>query len=122
MEIKIDDMLTKWQKSAAQAEALREALSRLENASCDKINSIQEMVDANAKYIESEKKNEFLKDSLVNEKELGKSLQYQNAALISENARLTSLTNQYEKEKLEAQTRLDVLSCYFKEKETQLQR
>lgn len=122
LETKYDDILTKWQNSAAQVEALREALNRIETASADEINTILEIADANAKYLEAEKKNELLKDSFINEKELGKRLQNQNAALISDNARLRSLANHYEKEKLEAQTRLDVLSCYFKEKETQLQR
>lgn len=40
----------------------------------------------------------------------------------SENEKLKHDFHQSEKDKLEAQTRLEVLSNYFKEKETQLQK
>lgn len=122
LKTEYDDMLSKWQFSAAQAEAMTDALSKIENSSAVDVTSILEIVDSNAKYLEVKKKNEFLKDSLVNEKELCQRLQNEISAINDENLQLRTLANQYEKEKLEAQTRLDVLSSYFKEKENQLQR
>lgn len=41
---------------------------------------------------------------------------------MAELEKLKQAYNQSEKDKLEAQTRLEVLSNYFKEKETQLQK
>lgn len=122
LEEKYDDVLSKWQSSAAQAEAMEEALNQVKNASVDDIKSIQNIASANAKYLAAEKGNQFLKESLINETELRKKLQSQMTDLNSEVTRLRSFANQNEKEKLEAQTRLEVLTTYFKEKETQLQR
>lgn len=121
LEKKYDNIFSKWQSSAAQAESFKTILSQIENSNLD-IKSIQEIADANAKYLTVEKENEFLKESLSNEKELRKRLQSQIADMNSDISRLRSTANQNEKEKLEAETRLDVLSNYFKEKETQLQR
>lgn len=122
LERKYDDVLSKWQSSAAQAEAMKEAISQIENASIDDIKSIQDIANVNAKYLAAEKGNEFLKESLANETELRKRIQSQITDMNNEIIRLRSIANQNEKEKLEAQTRLEVLSSYFKEKETQLQR
>lgn len=122
LEKKYDEVLEKWQSSSAQAEALKMALSQIEHVGVDKIKSIQDMADANAKYLAAEKGNKFMKECLSNETDMRKRLQSQVKELTTEISQLRSTVSQNEKEKLEALTRLDVLSSYFKEKETQLQR
>lgn len=116
LDKKYNDINLKWQTCQAQVETMKKALSKNENT------SLLEIVDANVKYFAVEKENEFLKECLANEQELKKRLQDQIIQMNSEISRFRSVANQNEKEKLKAQTRLDVLSCYFKEKETQLQR
>lgn len=122
LKLKYNEVLSKWHLSAAQAESLRETLEKLEKLSADEIFRISEITDANTKYLAVNKECTSLKELLNAEIEMKIRLEEQIADINNESARLRSEANQNEKEKLEAQTRLDVLSSYFKEKESQLQK
>lgn len=120
---KYDDIFSKWRTSAARAEALQDTLKKMESFDGnDDIKSIIEATDANAKCIELKRENESLTDRLESESESKIRLQEHINELNEDITRLRAEFNKQEKEKLEAETRLEVLSNYFKEKESQLQK
>lgn len=120
---KYDEVVSQWRTSAARAEALEETIKKIEsfNGKGD-IKTIIEVTDANAKLIELKRENESLSDRLESEVESKNRLQEQIKELNEDITRLRTEFNQHEKDKLEAETRLEVLSNYFKEKESQLQK
>lgn len=120
---KYDEIVTKWRSSAARAEALEETLKKMESFNGkDDIKTIIEATDANAKYIALKRETESLSDQLESEIECKNRLQQQIKELNDDITRFRAEFNQNEKDKLEAETRLEVLSNYFKEKESQLQK
>lgn len=113
-----DELVSKCSLAVARAESLQESIQQLEtyNESDDiNIKSILEATEAKANIIAMKKQNETLKDKLDSEME-------NNNRLKEDITRLRIDFNQNEKDKLEAETRLEVLSSYFKEKESQLQK
>lgn len=120
---KYDEIVIKWRSSAARAEALEETLKKVETFNGkDDIKKIIEATDANAKYIALKRETESLSDQLESEIECKNRMQEQIKELNDNITRLRAEYNQNEKDKLEAETRLEVLSNYFKEKESQLQK
>lgn len=117
-----NELLSKWQASEAQVEALNETLNRIKNSNPGEIDPILEITDANAKYLAAKKESESIRERMNMEIECKNRLQEQLKDINNDLIRLRSEAHQNEKEKLEAQTRLDVLSNYFKEKESQLQK
>lgn len=121
MKTKYDEVYFKWQ-------ALKDALEKLEGLNeSDGMNEkdvikIIEITEANAKYLAKVKESESLRDQIETEVENNKRSQELLNEMNSEMNRLREVFNKSEKEKLEAQTRLEVLSTYFKEKESQLER
>lgn len=119
---KYEEITSRWQISAARAEALEDSIKKLKELSGKDIRSVIEITDANAKVLAAHKENESLKEQLDNENDNKQRLEEQIKIMNNEINRLRAEFNQNEKDKLEAQTRLDVLSSYFKEKEAQLQK
>lgn len=123
LKAKYDEVVSKWRTSAARAEALEETIRKTESFNGEgDIKSLIEATDANAKCIELKRENESLSHRLESESESKNRLQEQINELNEDITRLRAEFNQHEKDKLEAETRLEVLSNYFKEKESQLQK
>lgn len=118
----LEEIISKWQTSAAQVGILKGTLHSSNDFSLEEKQSIYDKIEANAKYLAAKKEIEHLKDCLNAETNSRNSLQDQIIDLNEDLTRLTLEVNQCDKQKLEAQTRLDVLSSYFKEKESQLQK
>lgn len=119
---KFDEITTRWQISSARAEALEDSMKKLKDFNGKDIKAAIEITDANARMLAAHKENESLKEQLESEIDNKRRSDEQIKIINNELNRLRAELNQHEKDKLEAQTRLDVLSNYFKEKETQLQK
>lgn len=119
---KYDEVTFRLQSSTAQAESLKETLQKLKKFNGEDIKTIIEITDVNTKYLASKNESESLKEHLDAELEIKNRLQEQIKEINIDIERFRNEVNQHEKEKLEAQTRLDVLQGYFKEKESQLQK
>lgn len=120
-----DNIQSKLQMSDARAQALDESINKLRRAdgkdSID-FNAVMEMTDMKAQVLALRKERESLKDKLDGEMDARHLLEDHVKIVNEEVAVLRQGFNQAEKDKIEAQTRLEVLSGYFKEKETQLQK
>lgn len=123
LKIEYNDLFLKWQTNSARIETLEDVIRRLnENEKMLDVKIVSEIADINTSYLLSKQENAALLrklDDLNGSKEV---LQKKITELIGEITRIQHEYNESEKVKLEAQTKLDVLSNYFKEKETQLQR
>uniref|UniRef100_A0A1A9ZNA6 SH3 domain-containing protein n=1 Tax=Glossina pallidipes TaxID=7398 RepID=A0A1A9ZNA6_GLOPL len=112
---------TKWQTSLAKVEALQECLKSVKHDP-KLIAHVVDVANVRAEVFDAQKKYATLKERFDVETDGRKLAENQLEIVSSELARLKQDFNQAEKDKLEAQTRLEVLSNYFKEKETQLQK
>lgn len=120
---KFDSVSAKCQLSMARADALEDTLKKLKNIdSKADLKAVIEATDANAKLLALSRENESLKEKLEGENDARNLLEDHVKVISDEITRLRAEYNQAEKDKLEAQTRLEVLSNYFKDKETQLQK
>lgn len=120
---KYDEIVSRWQISMARAEAYEASISKLKELNGkDDIKTVIEITNSNAKLLAIQKENESLKEKLDADAYSQSRLREQISSLTEEISRLRTEFNQNEKDKLEAQTRLDVLSNYFKDKESQLQK
>ncbi|XP_055386288.1 transport and Golgi organization protein 1 isoform X2 [Condylostylus longicornis] len=119
---KYDEISRKWQTSESKIESLKECIRNMNKESWADIDDLIETVDIKADNLLLEKENSTLKEQLEGEKNSIKLLEGRIALLSEEVASLKVGHDKAEKDKLEAQTRLDVLSNYFKEKEAQLQK
>lgn len=121
MKTKYDEVYSKWQ-------AMKDALEKLEGSNGPggmnrrDVIKIIEITEANAKYLAKVKESESLRDQLEAEVEKNKCTHDQLNKINTDINCLRDQFNRSEKDKLEAQTRLEVLSTYFKEKESQLEK
>lgn len=119
---KYEEVVSRWQISMARADAYEDSISKLKELNGkDDIRTVIEITNSNAKLLATEKENETLKEKLDADAYAQSRLNEQINLLHGDISRLQSEFNQNEKDKLEAQTRLEVLSSYFKDKEAQLQ-
>lgn len=106
----------------SKVQALEECLKAIKKDSKGgEFKDLFDVADLKADLLAVTKEKSTIQEQLQTEKDSRKLLE-DRVKLISEE--MSNLKKEYgaaEKEKLEAQTRLDVLSTYFKEKETQLQ-
>ncbi|KAL5280437.1 Tango1 family protein [Megaselia abdita] len=118
-----DEVYKNWQTCEAKIEALQESLKqvKLEGAG-GKPAEIYNMANMRADLSASKKEKDILKERLENEMDSKKSLNDQLKTVTEEIEKIKQDFHETEKDKLEAQTRLEVLSNYFKDKETQLQK
>ncbi|TMW50016.1 hypothetical protein DOY81_004933 [Sarcophaga bullata] len=119
---KIEGEHTKWQTSVAKVEALEECLKNIRKDPSVNIKEIIDVANVKAQLIEAQKRCKSFKEKLESEVDSRKLAENQLQIISAEVEKLKQDFNQSEKDKLEAQTRLEVLSNYFREKENQLQK
>ncbi|XP_037816348.1 transport and Golgi organization protein 1 [Lucilia sericata] len=119
---KLENEHTKWQTSVAKIEALEECLKNVRKDPNVNISEVIDVANVKAQLIETQKKYKSLKERLEIELDQRKLAENQLQVITAEVEKLKQDFNQSEKDKLEAQTRLEVLSNYFKDKENQLQK
>lgn len=112
---------TKWQTSVAKVEALQECLKTVKHDP-NLIAHVVDVANIRAEVFDAQRKYTTLKERFDEETDARKLAENQLEIVSGEFAKLKLDFNQAEKDKLEAQTRLEVLSNYFKDKETQLQK
>ncbi|XP_058977264.1 transport and Golgi organization protein 1-like isoform X2 [Musca domestica] len=122
LSAKVEAEHTKWQTSLAKVEALEECLKNVKKDPNVNINQVIDVANTRAELLDAQKKYVSLKERLELELDARKVCESQLQVATAEVEKLKQDFNQSEKDKLEAQTRLEVLSNYFKEKETQLQK
>lgn len=116
------ELYSKLQSTSVRIEALQNITKKLNHIGKDELDLIAEITEANVKYSTIKKENDLLSQKLYDESNCKDLLQNHVLELSSEITRIQTVFNSSEKERLEAKTKLEVLSNYFKEKETQLQR
>lgn len=122
LKSKYEPLLAKYRQSEARADSLEDTLKKLKlDGGSDDIKSVIEATNANAKILALTREKKALNEKLEGESDARKMLEDHVNVINEEIAKLRNEYSQAEKEKLEAQTRLEVLANYFKEKETQLQ-
>uniref|UniRef100_A0A1I8NV24 SH3 domain-containing protein n=1 Tax=Stomoxys calcitrans TaxID=35570 RepID=A0A1I8NV24_STOCA len=119
---KVEAEHTKWQTSMAKVEALEECLKNVKKDPNVNITQVIDAANVRAELLDAQKKYSSLKERLELELDARKISENQLNLVSAEVEKLKQDFNQSEKDKLEAQTRLEVLSNYFKDKETQLQK
>lgn len=122
LQRKYEEITSRWQISAARSEAFEDSIKKIKELNGKDIKTVIEITNANAKLLAAQKESESLREELENEIDNNRRLGAQIKLINNEITNLRADFNQNEKDKLEAQTRLDVLSSYFKEKEAQLQK
>ncbi|XP_073820842.1 transport and golgi organization 1 isoform X2 [Musca autumnalis] len=122
LSAKLEAEHTKWQTSMAKVEALEECLKNVKKDPNVNITQVIDVANIRAELLDAQKKYSSLKERLELELDARKVCENQLQVATAEVEKLKQDFNQSEKDKLEAQTRLEVLSNYFKEKETQLQK
>lgn len=122
LQRKYEEITSRWQISTARSEALEDSIKKIKELNGKDIKTVIEITNANAKLMAAQKESESLREDLENEIDNKRRLEQQIKLINNEITNLRADFNQNEKDKLEAQTRLDVLSSYFKEKEAQLQK
>ncbi|XP_017489066.1 PREDICTED: transport and Golgi organization protein 1 [Rhagoletis zephyria] len=119
---KLETEYTRYQTSLAKVEALQECLRTVRRDPNVNITKVIDVANVRAELIDMQKRYDTLKERLDTEMDGKKLAEEQLLLASSENEKIKHEFHQSEKDKLEAQTRLEVLSTYFKEKETQLQK
>lgn len=120
---KYEEIVSRWQISMARADAFEDSLTKLKHLSGkEDVRAVIEITNGNAKLLATERENESLKEKVEADSYAQNRLNEQIKSLTEEVNRMRAEFTQNEKDKLEAQTRLDVLSSYFKDKEAQLQK
>lgn len=124
LQQQINEITKQLKKTESKNQFLDESLKKLKGKSgSDK--EMRETLDAinlKAELIAVTKENESLNEKLEGEMDEKKLLKTRVNAISDELSTLKQEYSNSEKDKVEAQTRLEVLSGYFKEKETQLQK
>lgn len=118
-----EDLRAKLRLSEARAQALEESINKLKIGK-DGVDfkSIMDATDLKTQVLALSKERESLRDKLDGELDARHLLEDHVKVVNEEMTSLRQGLIQAEKDKIEAQTRLEVLSAYFKEKETQLQK
>lgn len=120
---KYDEVRLAHQASESRAQTLGDLVKQLKKgSSADELGELMSVTDMKAKLLALTKEKDRLTDKLEGELDARKLLEDHVKVVGEEVSALRQGFNLAEKDKLEAQTRLEVLSTYFKEKETQLQR
>ncbi|XP_055858899.1 transport and Golgi organization protein 1 [Episyrphus balteatus] len=122
LRTKCDEEHRKWQTSLAKVEALENCLKTVKRDPNIKVSQILDVANVQAELLDIQLQKTSLKEKLETETDSRKLLEVQVKSFSDEIEKLKQDFNQSEKDKLEAQTRLEVLSNYFKEKENQLQK
>lgn len=122
---KYDEARHGYQTNESRVQILEEMLKKVNKSGGFGTSDLSKYLDAansQANVIALTKENDYLKDRLEGETDARRLLDDHVKIIREEVDSLRHEFNQAEKDKLEAQTRLEVLSTYFKEKELQLQK
>ncbi|XP_063704120.1 transport and Golgi organization protein 1-like isoform X2 [Culicoides brevitarsis] len=111
----------KYRTSEAKIQALNEMINESKTNGGD-VGDMLDSIDAKAELILVAKERDTLKEQLNAEVNSKKSMENYVKTVGDEIEKLKKEFSVAEKEKLEAQTKLDVLSSYFRQKESELQR
>lgn len=126
LQINYEATQSKLRMSDARAQALDESINKLKRMGDGKnaidFNAVLAATELKAQVLALTNERETIKDKLDGEMDARHLLEDHVKVVNQEVANLRQDFNQAEKDKIEAQTRLEVLSAYFKEKETQLQK
>lgn len=107
--------------SEAKVQALEECLDAVKKSKGGDFKNILDVADLKADLLAVTKEKSTLQEQLQSERDARKLLEDRVKGVSDEMSSLKKEFGVAEKEKLEAQTRLDVLSAYFKETEMRLQ-
>lgn len=107
--------------SEAKVQALEECLDAVKKTKGGDFKNILDVADLKADLLAVTKEKSTLQEQLQSERDARKLLEDRVKGVSDEMSSLKKEFGVAEKEKLEAQTRLDVLSAYFKETEMRLQ-
>lgn len=120
---KYDETNRKFITVESKAQAMEEMINSIkkEGKSAD-FKNIFDVADLKADLLATSKEKSTIQETLQSERDARKLLEDRVKSVGEEMSKLKIEFGVAEKEKLEAQTRLEVLSTYFKEKETQLQK
>lgn len=111
------------QKNESRVQTLEDLVKQLKKGgSADELEQLMDVTNLKSSIIAVTKEKDRLADKLEGELDARKLLEDHVRVVSEEVSTLRQGFNLAEKDKLEAQTRLEVLSTYFKEKETQLQK
>lgn len=120
---KYDEIRMAHQTSESRVQTLGDLVKQLKKgSSADELGELMDVTDIKAKLLALTKEKDRLTDKLEGELDARKLLEDHVKVVGEEVSSLRQGFNLAEKDKLEAQTRLEVLSTYFKDKETQLQK
>ncbi|XP_037961143.1 transport and Golgi organization protein 1 [Teleopsis dalmanni] len=120
--IKHEESNMKLQTSLAKIEALEECLKSFKKNPGTNMSEVMDFVNIRAELLSIQKQNTKLTERFESERDNKQLLETQYKIALEDLERLKQNFHQSEKDKLEAQTRLEVLSNYFRDKETQLQK
>lgn len=116
-------VVIKLEASEARVKILEDIINKFNtDSSSTEFVDLLDSVNLKTKLLEATKERDLLRDDLDGELTSRKLLDDHVKNVSAEVASLRQEYNQAEKDKLEAQTRLEVLSAYFKDKEMQLQK
>lgn len=117
-----EDAMKSLSSSESKVQALEECLNAIKKDSKGgEFKDIFDIADLKADLLAVTKEKSTMQEQFQTEKDSRKLLEDRAKLINEEMSNLKKEFGAAEKEKLEAQTRLEVLSTYFKEKETQLQ-
>lgn len=119
---KYDEMRQSNYTNEARVHVLDNLLKQLKKEEGIDLDDLMTTADMKTKLLAMTKEKESLVDRLDGEVDARKLLEDHVKVVSEEVSSLRQEYNQAEKEKLEAKTRLEVLSTYFKDKEMQLQK
>lgn len=119
-EKEVLDLHQKYRSSEARTQALNECISEMKKGV--DANDFLDSIDAKADLILLSKERDTIKEKLDTELNARKEFESQVKEIHGEMERLRKEFGVAEKAKVEAETRLDVLSTYFRQKESDLQR
>lgn len=119
---KYEDILQSNHTNEARVEVLDNLIKKLKKEEGVDFDDFMATADMKTKLLALTKEKESLIDRLDGEVDARKLLEDHVKVVSEEVSSLRQEYSQAEKDKLEAQTRLEVLSAYFKDKENQLQK
>lgn len=117
---KYDETKKGLNKAEAKVQALEECIENVKKSGTD-MKKLLDVADLKADLLAVSKEKSTIQEQLQTEIDSRKLLEDRVKSVSEDMSNLKKQFGKAEKDKLEAQTRLEVLSTYFKEKETQLQ-
>lgn len=123
LKLNIDEIQRNYTEKEAELETMRDAVKQLQSA--DKkmdVDALYDVVSIGTKLKTTEKEKDEFKEKFLEEEGARKLLEDHVRVISREVASLKENFEAAEKEKIDALTKLQVLSNYFKEKESQLQK